>query len=422
MTNLLSCPLEVLVIIASAIDPDDLPSFRLANSRLCECSIDFFAEQLIDRRFVLSPYSLQGLVDLTAHPVFGPRVRSVALAAHQLKPEHDTCHDEHSREAAAKQSRFIDTGHHVRMLSDALSNLDRHHVIPTLGVFQDISDTPATGGTIQWRHMGYGYDELYTTEPVRFRVQSVPEDVIDAWLSASDHAGIPIKRFLVHLGWYKETETAPRWNITKQDKLDHQIRKLLLNESDSELGRPIINIKPGIDLTIAFETGHTAPLSVLDIKDADRSLRLLAVSVSSHEGGKPALDDHTFGTLAEAVYQEHFRSITIEHCFVDSTLIGLLRAHARTLRHLDLDCNNYIEGPASRGIDLLTFMYNELTLDSLRIKCIAFIDGDARTIERRVEYGFLWHGSDINHGLAGLISSLLERPPDPSDDLTMIYS
>ncbi|KAI5197730.1 hypothetical protein E4T39_07144 [Aureobasidium subglaciale] len=398
----------------AAINPDDLPSFRLTNSHLRQCSIDFFAKQLTDRRFILSPYSLQGLVDLTAHPVFGTLVQSIALATHQFKPEDDSCHSEHSKQAAAKQYHFIDTGQHVRMLSDALSYLDRHHVIPTLAVFQDICDVSNAGNKIQVKHMAYGYDELYSSEPVRLRVQSVPGDAVDAWISASHHAGVPIKRLVLRLGWYKESEDTRGWNITKQDKLDYQIRRLLLNESDRELGRPTISIKPGIDLTIAFHTGHTDPTSRLSIKDADRSLQLLAVSVASKAGHTPLLDDHNFGTVAEAVYQEHFRSISINRGFIDSTLVSLLRAHARILRHLDLDCNNFIEGPASRGIDLLTFIKHELTLESLRITCIAFIDGNARAIERRLEAGVIWHGSEeINHGLTDLISSLSAWPPSP---------
>ena len=65
-------PTELKKLIVHYADDSCLGNFRLTNKELNAITTKPFGERLlVERRFMLSEYSLQGLVDLTAHPVFG---------------------------------------------------------------------------------------------------------------------------------------------------------------------------------------------------------------------------------------------------------------------------------------------------------------------------------------------------------------
>lgn len=65
-------PAELKRLIVHNSDDDSLPNLRLTCKELNEIASKPFGERcLAERCFMMSDYSLQGLVDLTAHPVFG---------------------------------------------------------------------------------------------------------------------------------------------------------------------------------------------------------------------------------------------------------------------------------------------------------------------------------------------------------------
>ena len=67
-----SLPTELKKLIVHHADDSCLANLRLSNKELNAITIKPFGERLLaERRFMLSEYSLQGLVDLTAHPDFG---------------------------------------------------------------------------------------------------------------------------------------------------------------------------------------------------------------------------------------------------------------------------------------------------------------------------------------------------------------
>ncbi|KEQ62710.1 uncharacterized protein M437DRAFT_25646, partial [Aureobasidium melanogenum CBS 110374] len=67
----LTLPDELLIKISDKVAPEDLPNFRLTCKTLANISAKHFGEKrLAHRRFILTEYSLKGLVDMTAHPVF----------------------------------------------------------------------------------------------------------------------------------------------------------------------------------------------------------------------------------------------------------------------------------------------------------------------------------------------------------------
>lgn len=67
-------PTELKKLIVHHAEDSCLANLRLANKELNALATKPFGERMLaERRFMLSEYSLQGLVDLTAHPVFGKR-------------------------------------------------------------------------------------------------------------------------------------------------------------------------------------------------------------------------------------------------------------------------------------------------------------------------------------------------------------
>jgi hypothetical protein len=65
-------PTELKKLVVHHADDSTLAKLRLTSKELNAITTKPFGQRLLaERRFVLSMHSLQGLVDLTAHPVFG---------------------------------------------------------------------------------------------------------------------------------------------------------------------------------------------------------------------------------------------------------------------------------------------------------------------------------------------------------------
>lgn len=80
-----SLPAEMLDVLASKVDANDLANFRLTCKRLCAAAAKHFgAKRLAHRRFILTEHSLRGLVDLTAHDVFGYFVKGISLSTRHV--------------------------------------------------------------------------------------------------------------------------------------------------------------------------------------------------------------------------------------------------------------------------------------------------------------------------------------------------
>lgn len=81
----LTLPDELLTKISDNVAPEDLPNFRLTCKTLANISEKHFGEKrLAHRRFIFTEYSMRGLVDTTAHPVFGPCIKSIMFGTHWL--------------------------------------------------------------------------------------------------------------------------------------------------------------------------------------------------------------------------------------------------------------------------------------------------------------------------------------------------
>lgn len=151
----LTLPDELLTEISGYVTPEDLPNFRLTCKTLANIGAKHFGEKrLAHRRFIFTDYSLKGLIDMTAHPIFGPCVKSILFGTDQLTNQLDclmnsleshkiTDHAEAMRilqmyrERWRKRSAFLASRHLHRMLRNALRNLSSYGTSVSLGIFND---------------------------------------------------------------------------------------------------------------------------------------------------------------------------------------------------------------------------------------------------------------------------------------------
>ncbi|TIA45604.1 hypothetical protein D6C79_05591 [Aureobasidium pullulans] len=159
-------PSEVLGIIVHHCDDGDLGNLRLSCKTLGTAATQPFGRRcLAERRFVFAEYSMQGLVDLTVHPVFSPCVRSLSFGICRLEmPKYEPASTDASRqklsELVDKNNDFVHSGTHMLMLVQALQNLKAHgNLQVSLGIFDD-TNKHHYGEPL---YKGYGHDAAYTT-------------------------------------------------------------------------------------------------------------------------------------------------------------------------------------------------------------------------------------------------------------------
>ena len=72
---------ELVDMITSYLESDDLSRLRLSYRSLCECSLFRFIQRYFHTRIhVLTQHSLQALLEISRHPVFGPSIRTLGVS------------------------------------------------------------------------------------------------------------------------------------------------------------------------------------------------------------------------------------------------------------------------------------------------------------------------------------------------------
>ncbi|KAH0150151.1 hypothetical protein KCU67_g10781, partial [Aureobasidium melanogenum] len=343
--------------IAAAVDSGDLASLRLVSKQWCDISTKPFGiAKLRHPRFIVSPYSLQGLVDLTAHPILGPCVQSIEIGTYRMKkyfvntqPRREASQ---ANIAALTQFPFEVTGLHTILLAKALANLKRHGVVPTIGLFEDVV---CAGPGDKSLRRGYGYDELYGSVNIHEYGDSRAAQTLIALVTARSSSGCPISGISVDIQW----NSLARQAIGRHPGLQQLLRNLLVSSSGE--------LQSGWDLTLTFtERNVTAGSHTLKVRDQDKSLSLDFISIEEYEGTEiPQLDQGTYGSLVNAIYHQHFQKISFKHCSIDTSVFSLLRAHSKSLRHLSISSSIFYDDEIQDGINLLTTIGHDLALESL---------------------------------------------------------
>ena len=381
VVSISSCPTEIIQMIAVAADPTDLANLRLVSKQWCAVSSRLFGlANLRHPRFIISPYSLQGLVDLTAHPMFGPCVESVNIGSYRLKkhlvntqPHLDI---NHANAAALKQFRFEQTGSHLNLLAQAFANLRDHGVMPMLGAFEDIVHLAPDNEVVR---RGYGYDELYGPIDVlkcgNTQVAQTLVSLIEASLN-SDHAPSGVS---VDVKWDPNDREAV--------SLHSGLYSLLYNLSIQNCGC----LKSPKDLTVTLTSGKDKIRNKhhLEIRNKNSHLRLIRVSIEEYEDSIfPQLEPGIFGPLFDACYHGQFHQITLSDCEIDRSVFGLLKTHARSLRHLTLHQIVFHDYEPDDAVDLFLVLRDDLALYTIDFERFAFSNKHSALEMFREDHGY----------------------------------
>ncbi|AEO68998.1 uncharacterized protein THITE_2118924 [Thermothielavioides terrestris NRRL 8126] len=166
MPAFLHLPDEILLLIVRAVDPEDLRALRLVSRRLGGVAQIPLAKTCFERRRVLLQQdSLETLVEISRHPVFGPAVRILVVLMDHLRPDlgpdasrsrlsGDAAHESKSVEEEARQyslllidqEALMETGLGTTYLAQAMAGL------PNLeSVVIDATEWPRWGPIVEPR-------------------------------------------------------------------------------------------------------------------------------------------------------------------------------------------------------------------------------------------------------------------------------
>ncbi|THX56998.1 hypothetical protein D6D08_09236 [Aureobasidium pullulans] len=142
--NIMDLPPEVLVEIFNLIDNKDLPNVRLTCKKLCEAANRPFGfANFTERAHVVSPYSINALVDITEHPIFGSYVKSVGICSARAGLEKG--YPEYYRVDRDTSDKlilngYVKTGRFGRRMKRVFDNMRMHSRSVTISVYNDEPD------------------------------------------------------------------------------------------------------------------------------------------------------------------------------------------------------------------------------------------------------------------------------------------
>ncbi|TIA44709.1 hypothetical protein D6C77_10794 [Aureobasidium pullulans] len=139
--DIMDLPPEVLVEIFNLIHNKDLPNVRLTCKKLCEAANRPFGfANFTERAHVVSPYSINALVDITEHPIFGSYVKSVGICSARAGLEKDYLkYYRVDRDISDKVilNGYVKTGRFGRSMKRVFDNIRMHSQSVTISVYND---------------------------------------------------------------------------------------------------------------------------------------------------------------------------------------------------------------------------------------------------------------------------------------------
>jgi hypothetical protein len=415
-------PLEVWGMIATAADPNDLANLRLASKDLCAAATrPFGLSRLAHRRFIVSPCSLQGLVQLTAHPVLAPCMKSISLGTYRINDEperrpvepDDTENNDATHLVAVTQGNFERHGHCLDVLKRALNNLKHRQIRIGLGIHDDLVDDhrlreeDAMLQPPKWTlaitcvvRRAYGFGEFYGR------------------LDLSRVGRREVERTLLTL-----------YNATKQSTYDLNALSLDLEKGFHDYNGgvwdtvlyPVVkalvvskgSATPLKDLTItlcADPTGNNRLLFDLVFKiRGDRSMEIVGRSILDNPDIAPDMHPIPYALYTIALRENYFEKIVLTEFTMDPEIAGIfIRRHSKTLRHLELR-NLFLRGhDHNQDCGLLDFWKDLMKISSLELLVLDGFDLDNETRGIHIFGQVTLRGAEIRVGLQNFIHKTRE--------------
>ncbi|CAD0110430.1 unnamed protein product [Aureobasidium uvarum] len=238
--SLLSLPPEIFNAVLDGVSGRDAMNLRLVCQRTSALSSHQFGLKcLTDLSFIWSPYSLQGLLDLSAHPL-GRYIKRLTFSTHFIYAEEFT-EDPVEQRNARLETTFDQWEERSVPLVRALENFREANVHPILGSYDyqvpwlplDNSNNDINASNPPRK--GYGFENYYGTTKLETRHATFMH-TNQYILKAAQQAKFTVKAF--HTNWNSQS-------LHQEDDIRFMQHQLLVSQPDG-------NIKPDFELLATF--------------------------------------------------------------------------------------------------------------------------------------------------------------------------
>jgi len=395
-------PNELLTMIAGGCDSADLKNMRLASRLMHQISTGPFARKSFSRRrFIFTYQSMKALVDITAHPTFGPHLTCISFGTYRmikdLGPNFNPGESEdwlaryHSVEAIHR--RFRQRDQHIAMLVLALKNLITcQNNTVTLGIHDDFHRG-------EYRRRGYAFLASYQ-DLDSLEVHSTA--ALNAVLTARRQSGFPLSALKLCLSDASDSlsELALEPNTVLDSVLPSHISK-----STTALD---------FHVNVWQEEGSYAKVKILS---KFTCLKLSRVSIDAQEmsvSSLKTLDEDSYGRIWETIISCPLQSISLERSDAEfHYLVHLLQTHKDRLKTLKLRQVRMIvfRPPQDAILAFLRFLRDDLRLVRLSICDLSVKDIESWEVLLPVlGEGLVCDGKeDVDEGLERLIEEVKQE-------------
>jgi hypothetical protein len=375
MSSLLSLPPEIVNTILEEVSGSDVMNIRRACRRTNALSSHQFGLKcLADLSFIWSSYSLQGLLDISTHPL-GRYVKRLTFATHFIYAERLTDDPVEQREARLQNS-FVQWDQRIGLVVRALENLRVLGVRPILGVYDLLVPWIALDSDSNDRQprRGYGYEEFYGADEPEMSYPSFTH-AVEYVLKAAQQANLPVRAFHIH--WDAHTPH-------EQDELCVLVERHLFSKPG--------NLNPDFEFLTTLEHLQRSEADILRVPNFTNRI---SIDTKRQKLELCTLQAKTvgFSHLPSTILDWGSLNLTplrppmdMNHCFREihltflHTSVGFLNdfltKQAKTLRVLHLEsiimplydeALNLEYDPQDAALSFLTMLKNDLSLEYLRM-------------------------------------------------------
>ncbi|KAH0375439.1 hypothetical protein KCU92_g10182, partial [Aureobasidium melanogenum] len=401
----LTLPNEILSMIASECAPADLKNMRLASKLMHQVATKPFARKKFSRRrFIFTYQSMKALVDITAHPDFGPHITCLTFGTHRMENfnvnkvslDPQASHNDQIVRFdiyGAMHRAFINNDHHTKMLTLALENLKKcHNTGAILGVHDDLhhGDTRRRGYAFEASYQGFSPEQI-----------DMPE-TLTAVMEARRRSGYPLKTLKLCLS--SNTGSLQDLEDYGTDTLNSLLAKM--------------RVGSGTNLDLHLNIWQYESYPKLKILSKFTRVEFSRHSFCEWADSSPLLKfgEAAYGMIWHAINSSALRSLFIETSDVDlNVLVCFLQHHGKSLRKLELrQIHMYaFQSPKALALTFLRFLRSGLPLTHLSIE--GFEVGETIVIP---ESGLMvYEGKDkVVEGLDKLIQEVDEDYKEEYED------
>lgn len=386
MRTLTHLPTEIIGLVAAELDPGNLFNFRWVCRKINYKSSFYFAERFFHTRYhMLSRYSLENLVQVSNHPVFGPSVRALVICTDHLTTEPPAFEPGTWDRPMESELVTIDDKEYKRHLDDQIylteSGLDTAYLAQALvsllncrSVTVDDGDHPWGAASIKRQTGALPTSNIELGESARF-----VQRVLRVILAAVAASRLPLEALELSSGFNREA-IGPDM-LAFPELCSNQLRSCL-----ASLDALDILVNPD-----ASEALHIWEKGLVDFVSLFPNLGRFRLAFYPRDEGQ------RFRAISNSLRLQRLRTLALSsvQCTEDD-LVGLILACKNTLQEINLDLTGIVAGGGTWQ-SILRKIRDELSIRRLTmIDCeldeerIGFWKGEGTKITSTIEVGREW--------------------------------